>query len=255
MSIKLSPRRSNLKSPFLVSTTTCLERLLRSLSTSTIKTTTAVLDINDAHATTGIDQPGPSTTLQPTVSEIGFREKLAEAKAAVHFKCQSDIEEDLIGNEQGYDTDIRQLVQAGMTALGVPTRTEIRSMIVNEIVYLNAKLLFPVLCKQVDETLEIAFATCLLLKNESVCQELNKSVDKSVENTIWSTQAYPAIRRTTCRTLESGSFVRDISTCIVENSTVVKSFFTYTKRPVDKSLDDRHLTTKLTKTFAELSTV
>lgn len=55
-----------------------------------------------------------------------------------------------------YSLNIRQLVQAEMAASGVPTRAELQSMIVHEMIDHNAEYVFPVLCKQIEATIENA---------------------------------------------------------------------------------------------------
>lgn len=77
---------------------------------SSFNTAPAVLETRYAHAKTRIDLPGPSRTLERTVSDIELDEKIAGAEAADHSKGKSDINDDRIDKEHGYDMDTRQLV-------------------------------------------------------------------------------------------------------------------------------------------------
>lgn len=117
-------------------------------------------------------------------------------------------------------------------------RAEIKSMIANETIYYHAKGLFSVLSGRVDAAREDAFSIGLLWNNEVARQERNRAVIIAVKDTMRDKQADSAICRGTCRRLESGSFVTDLSQRFVEGNTIVKLLATHAKRCVHQTLDD-----------------
>lgn len=77
-------------------------------------------------------------TLQRTLSEILFDEKIAEAEASAHLEGLAGISDYHTDKEHWYDTDILQLVQAEIVKFAMPARVEIQSMIVNELISYHA---------------------------------------------------------------------------------------------------------------------
>lgn len=127
MSNTLSSHRPVRQSPALFAMTAIPERLLHASNLSSFKTVAAVPDTENAHATTNIDPLGPSTALEHTVSEIQFVEKVAEAEAAAHSEDRSYIDNDQTDKENGYYTDICEVIQVEIATLGVPNRAETQS--------------------------------------------------------------------------------------------------------------------------------
>lgn len=104
---------------------------------------------------------------QRPASEMEFDEKIAEARVAAQLEGQSETDNGQIDKEHGYGTDIRQLFQTEIVAFGVPTCTEIQSMIINKIIYYHASQLFPVVREPIDKAIEHALETGLLRNNEA----------------------------------------------------------------------------------------
>lgn len=80
--------------------------------------------------------------------------------------------------------------------------------------------------------MEDAFKTGVFPNNKAVRQELKAAVVKAVNDKIRDKQADPTICRVTCAKLKSGSFVTDLSHCVIEDDNGVRSLATYAKRHV-----------------------
>lgn len=85
-----------------------------------------VPDSEITQATSKTRNLGPATTLHRGVSEFQLDEEIAEAEASAQSECETDTDDDQTDNERGYSPDIRQLVQAKIAWLGVPSSAKIQ---------------------------------------------------------------------------------------------------------------------------------
>lgn len=106
MSNTSSPCQSTRQHYALVATTVKLARFLRASNPNPFKIAHAVLETDDAHATTNIDQPGRVKTLHCSISEIKFDEEIEEAEATANPEGQSNIDDVLANKKHRYDMDI-----------------------------------------------------------------------------------------------------------------------------------------------------
>lgn len=195
---KLSSRRSTYPNHTLVVKHATLGHLWQASNLSSFKMVLVVQNTKNAHVTTNIDLMGPSTTLHPTASDIALDENTAEAEAATLSEGQSDIDDEQIDKEHWYHTDISQLVQNDIAALGMPIQAEIQSMIIHEIIDYQAIHLFPVLPEKVDAGFEEAFMALLLGNYEAIGLELNAVFFRAGVDTIRGKQDDSTIHQATC---------------------------------------------------------
>lgn len=160
------------------------------------------------------------------MSGIAFNEYKADSEAGADSDSegQTATSDDQTDKQDGYITDICQLVRTDIPALGMPVHAKIRLTIIHKIFNYFTKCHLHVLHERMDAVVKYLFTTGHVRNSGSVHSAPNPDFTEDADDTKIDKQPNSIFHWGTCLTLDSEWFINDLSYLIFAGDTFAKSF-------------------------------